>query len=1087
MSADEPSFNLVVQRLTKRLRMNIPFPSASKKHIRFGLILLIAILAGILFNYLNRPETPTKQKDPYAGLFNRKTDGLIQEQTLLANKAVPVLKISNEREKTVQLSKLSISSTIENGVARTRYDMYFYNEQSRDLEAELQFPLADGQTISYFAMDVNGEMRSGVAVEKVKARMAYEATVRQGIDPGLIEKTQGNNFKLRVFPVPSKGTKHIIIEYMHELAMDVKHAYYYLPLFFKEKIPVFSYHLSIVGEAENPNILRFCSDDFKLSEVSKIYQASVRKKQFLANKPIVIRLPNRQSEAVAACEQKSNGIFFHTNLKLPQKYARKKQPKKITVMWDVSSSRYLSQIPKEISLLKKYLSTMKKGEVEFIPFGFKALPSQTFHIKNGQSTKLLQAIQKLEYDGGTTLNQLPWNSCKGEEILLFTDGLQNLGSANSPLTSKEIYCIQSAIKSDNGFLKNLSRTSHGEFIDLCSLSEMEALERLNSKSLHFMGFEPDSALENYYPSTGLGNNGILSVSGRLTKVRPFVTAKFGIGTKVLLKTTIPLELNKQKAHANLEKMWAIHQLNELQENSKQNEEQILETGLTYRLVSDFSSLLILDRVEDYVQHRILPPKSLQKEYFKQLKAADKEEKENSYDHMKNIKKEWKTQQAWWKSHRKEPKKKRNRHNTQRAPMPGDDVETRSMTVEGSNFESSPPPPPARVSANSTEQSTAFIPPVAEDDEVANVQMESTQAGAEIQLSSGYGLGNSVGAVSYTWASGDFNGFASSASVLAGTYSLTVTDFNGSTSSTVAARGSLRVKAWDPKSPYMKRIKNVPLSKAYRVYLEERKKYASQPSFYLDVSDYLIFKKHYAEGIRVLSNIAELDMENHSLLRIVAQRFLQLGEKKLALALFKHLIELRPEEPQSYRDLGLAFEQTGNYNEAIRYLFKVVKEPYDGRFAGIHCIALNEINNIIASHPRNLKYDYIDKAFIRKMPVDIRIVLNWDTDDTDVDLWITEPDGEKCMYSYPLTANGGRISNDFTQGYGPEEYMIHVAQHGTYRIQAHYYGDHRPTVNGKATLSVQLFKQYGTSLQYKREITRRLNVTDDVVDLGEFEF
>jgi hypothetical protein len=614
--------------------MNVSFPTPSKNHIRFGLILLIAVLSGFLFNYLNRPEYPTKQKDPYAGLLDRKTDGLIQEKTLLANKAVPVLKISNEREKTVQLSKLSISSTIENGVARTRYDMYFYNEQNRDLEAELQFPLSDGQTISYFAMDVNGEMRSGVAVEKVKARIAYEATVRQGIDPGLIEKTQGNNFKLRVFPVPSKGTKHIIIEYMHELAMDVKHTYYYLPLFFKEKIPAFSYQLSIVGEAENPNILRSCSDDFKLSEVSKIYKASVQKKQFLANKPIVIRLPNRQSETVAACEQKSEGIFFHTNLKLPQKYARKEQLKKITILWDVSSSRFLSQIPKEISLLKKYLKSMKKGEVEFIPFGFKALPAQTFHIKNGRSNGLIQAIKKLVYDGGTTLNQLPWNSCKGDEILLFTDGLQNLGSSKSPKTAKEIYCIQSAIKSDNGFLKNISKSSHGEFIDLCTLSEKDALERLNSRSLHFMGFEPDPALENYYPSTGLGNNGILSVSGRLTKVRPFVTAKFGIGTKVLLKTRIPLELNDEKAKANLEKMWAIHQLNELQENSKQNKKQILETGLKYRLVSDFSSLLILDRVEDYVQHRILPPKSLQKEYFKQVKAADKEEKKSDSEHLK---------------------------------------------------------------------------------------------------------------------------------------------------------------------------------------------------------------------------------------------------------------------------------------------------------------------------------------------------------------------------------------------------------------------------------------------------------------------
>jgi hypothetical protein len=371
--------------------------------------------------------------------------------------------------------------------------------------------------------------------------------------------------------------------------------------------------------------------------------------------------------------------------------------------------------------------------------------------------------------------------------------------------------------------------------------------------------------------------------------------------------------------------------------------------------------------------------------------------------------------------------------------------------------------------------------VIEDDENAEPSGVMDLHGIDMNLSA-------TGATTYSWtnASGLASSFSSSVAS-AGTYSLTVTDFNGTTTARPVERGSLRVSAWDPKSPYMKQIKRVPLAKAYQTYLKERKKYASQPSFYLDVSDYLIFKKQYADGIRVLSNIAELDMENHSLLRIVAQRLLQLGEKKLAVALFKHLIEIRPEEPQSYRDLGLAFEQIGNYNEAIRYLYKVVKEPYHGRFEGIHCIALNEINNIIAQHPRNLNYAYIDKSFIKKMPVDIRIVLNWDTDDTDVDLWVTEPNGEKCMYSYPLTENGGRISNDFTDGYGPEEYMIHAAGEGTYHIQAHYYGDHRPTVNGKATLTVQLFKQYGTTIQYKREITRRLNVTNDVIDLGTFEF
>lgn len=1062
--------------------MKIPFPTTTNKKLRFGLIFLIAIISATCFIVLNDQTPKTIKKDPYAGLLTRKGNQGIQIKTLLQNKAVPQLKLSNDREKTVQLSRLKITSVVENGVAKTRYDMHFYNKLDRNLEAELQFPLADGQTISYFAMDVNGEMRPGVAVEKIKARMAYEATVRQGIDPGLIEKTQGNNFKLRVFPVPAKGTKHIIIEYMHELAMDAKYAYYYLPLFFKEKIPTFSYQLSIIGQAKNPNILRSCSEDLKLSEVAQIYQASVHRKNFLANKPIVVQLPNQRAKTVGVCEQKNTGIFFHANLALPQKYARKKMPKKITVLWDVSSSRFLSQVPKEVNLLKKYLHSMKNGEIEFIPFSYKSFEHKTFKVKNGRSEELFKALEQLTYDGGTTLNELPWSACQGEEILLFTDGLQNLGSTQNPKTNKEIYCIQSSLKSDNGFLKNLSRTSHGAFIDLCLLSEKEALERLNSKSLHFMGFEADPALENYYPSTGMGSNGILSVSGKLTNVRPFVTATFGIGTKVLQRSKIYLENDKQKTHANLEKMWAIHKLNELQENSKQNESLIVETGLKYRLVSDYTSLLILDRVEDYVQHRILPPKSLQKEYFKKLRIADKAEKKSEKAHLQNIKKEWKEQESWWKSNPKELKTK-HRNVTNQAPPLMDRIRVESVTEEGSVEAFSTPTPHSEVSENATEQSLAFIPPVVEDDHTDQTMTTiSTIAASNTFMASG--------SATYSWtnASDLVSGF-STLNPTYGTYHLTVTDVNGASMSTRTERanGSLRVSAWDPKSPYMKRIKKAPLAKAYSVYLEERKKYASQPSFYLDVSDYFIFKKHYSEGITILSNIAELDLENHSLLRIVAKRLLQLGEKKLAVALFKHLIEIRPEEPQSYRDLGLAYEQIGNYNEAIRYLYKVVEKPYDGRFDGIPCIALNEINNIIAQHPRNLKFDYLDPAFIKKMPVDIRIVLNWDTDDTDVDLWVTEPNGEKCMYSYPLTQNGGRISNDFTDGYGPEEYMIHAAKHGTYRIQAHYYGDHRPTVNGKATLNVQLFKQYGTHIQYKREITRRLNVTDDVIDLGEFEF
>lgn len=256
---------------------------------------------------------------------------------------------------------------------------------------------------------------------------------------------------------------------------------------------------------------------------------------------------------------------------------------------------------------------------------------------------------------------------------------------------------------------------------------------------------------------------------------------------------------------------------------------------------------------------------------------------------------------------------------------------------------------------------------------------------------------------------------------------------------------------------------------------------------MDVADYFIEKGKKKEGLRILSNIAELELENHSLLRILAHRLLQLGEKETALELFKDLIELRPEEPQSYRDLGLAYAQTGKDNEAIKYLYKVVTDDFDERFDGIQVIALNEINNIISKGRSNLKTSYIDKRFIYPMPVDIRVVLNWDADNTDVDLWVTDPKGEKCFYSNKYTSIGGRISNDFTQGYGPEEFMIRRAIPGKYKIQAHYYGSSSQSILGKATLSVEFFKQYGTHYQEKQEITRRLNVTKDIIDLGTFTF
>ena len=87
-------------------------------------------------------------------------------------------------------------------------------------------------------------------------------------------------------------------------------------------------------------------------------------------------------------------------------------------------------------------------------------------------------------------------------------------------------------------------------------------------------------------------------------------------------------------------------------------------------------------------------------------------------------------------------------------------------------------------------------------------------------------------------------------------------------------------------------------------MAERKTSAQSPSFFLDCADFFLKEKDDALALQVLSNVAELELENAALLRIVAHRLAQIGQLDLSILVFEEVRRLRPEEPQSHRDLAL---------------------------------------------------------------------------------------------------------------------------------------------------------------------------------------
>jgi uncharacterized protein YfaP (DUF2135 family) len=73
------------------------------------------------------------------------------------------------------------------------------------------------------------------------------------------------------------------------------------------------------------------------------------------------------------------------------------------------------------------------------------------------------------------------------------------------------------------------------------------------------------------------------------------------------------------------------------------------------------------------------------------------------------------------------------------------------------------------------------------------------------------------------------------------------------------------------------------------------------------------------------------------------------------------------------------------------------------------------------------------------PVELRVVLSWDTDATDVDLHVVSPLGEHSWYGSRETPSGGALDVDVTTGFGPEIFAHPKPPQGTWQVWVNYYG------------------------------------------------
>lgn len=938
-------------------------------------------------------------------------------------------------ENSVSLQSMDVQVEIFGNLAKTTTTLVFTNSSSRNLEGNLVFPLPENTTVSGYAIDINGKLRNAVPVTKVRAVEVFESIQKQNIDPGIIEKVEGNNFRTRISPIPAKGSRTIQLSYYQELKLDKSSYQYHLPLDSSKKIAKFNLTTKVYNAAGKPQLIETPDGSFNFSENSNIYEANLSKTDFTPKKSLIINLPKSPNNVESFVQKNVDGsVYFYANLLVDAKSQPKVWSNNIGIIWDNSLSGLKRNHQKELEFLDKIISQQKNLNIEVSLLNFSLEKSRFFQIKNGDWSELKKYLENVTYDGGTNYAKILPASLKADEYLLFSDGISSFGS-NIFNIDKPFYTIASSPTSNYGVLKMIAQKVGGKFINLNENSVENAFKQINESSVQFLGIINNTAGEVYPISTNDVNNGI-SISGISQYPNAKLMMMFGRNGKVEFNK----ELDLSKATQNLEisKIWAQSKVNYLELNLEQYKTEIEEIGKQFSIVTSNTSLIVLENVSDYVKYKINPPAELQSEFNKLSKQGFEQNETRKADLLKNAIAKAKELKEWWKKDFKYIKPK--------YPKPvGDSTTYLEETVQ--------------VNMVMPEPRTTAV-----------MEMESSAEQAMVVTANGVRReSRSLG-----YASANF-----------------VADkkMKDETSASVPEIKIVNVKS---DKEYMKLIEAS--KNPYQTYLDLRKDYAETPAYYFDVATFFFQKKEKETGLKILSSIADLGLEDAELYKMLAYKLKEIEEYQTELFITKKVLDWRPFDAQSYRDYALALQDNEQYQSALEYLYKVLTNDYSVEIANrdrdITEIIVPEVNNLISLHRKELNLSKINKDIIVDIPVDIRVVMNWNKDMTDIDLWVTDPNGEKCFYGHRTTAIGGRMSEDVTQGFGPEQFMLKKAIKGKYKIETNFFGERQMSISGPTTISAEIYLMYSSGKQVKKMITfqnNKPNSGGEGILVGEFEF
>jgi Ca-activated chloride channel family protein len=990
----------------------------------FGTTLVLTLIAGLLLSQTMTPSV-LAQRAP--------------DRRSLAFTAPPLI-ATPDAKIPVGLRAAAMSVETDGSLARTTLLLTLYNPNDRLLEGTLQFPLQAGQQVSAFALDIGGELRDAVPVPKEKAQQVFESIERRNVDPGLLEQTAGNQFRLRVYPIPARGTRQVRLVIDEAMGRDAAGFRLDVPVHLLAGAETFSLKLRAQGLVKAPEVVG-AFDGVKFERSGRGYAATIERKSYRPATGLSLRFP-AENTAQSYVQAYDNDRFALIEIPVSTAAAKPRSlPTSVGLLWDASGSARKRDRQTEFALLDRYFKAMGSGRATLRLLRDVGEDGGGFDIRDGDWSALRKVLETTIDDGASDLAD--WTPDTGiGEYLLVSDGLQNYGDHAFPKlrAGQSLYALNSAgAQADSARLSALSEARGGRLVQWQGRAGLDAAaDALLHDGTRIVALGGEG-IDDLQPQAWYAEGGLLRVTGRLTEPSAKLRVQLReAGTLRTIEVAVGTDAPQSMQIASL---WANWRMAAYAAEPERHRAEVGRLGQRFGIVTPGTSLLVLEAPEDYVRYDIPAPPALREQVAALRRTQGQEKEASRSERLDAVAARFAERQTWFA--RTFPK------GAPPAAKPND----KAIAAGAAMPASAPPPPPPSPMPEAANEMRRI--------DAASQQRESEESLDRVVVT-GSRLRN-----------------AEIADAAPGPA--------GRSDDDSAGRGvSIQLQAWAPDSPYARRLRAASAEDIYAVYLDERDSHASSTAFYLDVADLLLQKGRRVEALRVLSNLAELELENRHVLRVLGYRLMQAKDYTRAVEVFREVLRLADEEPQSHRDLGLALAAAGQRQEGIVHLYDVAARSWDSRFSEVELVALNELNAIIATSSQSLDTAFIDRRLLKNMPLDLRVVLAWDSDNSDMDLWVTDPNGERCYYGNKNTYQGGLISDDFTGGYGPEEFVLKDAKPGKYKVEANFFGDRQQIVTGATTLSMMFSTGWGTRRQQDQAIILRLSGQSETVFVGEFD-